>query len=155
VSEVLEVISSFYLPVMDGKLLLPNVSVAEVVDYQTLENSLSDAPDSYLGTLDWRGMRVPVLSFEKANGHQFEVASNSRIVVINSVTADNTQLPFFGIVTQGIPRLVKITEESIENLTNKLGPAESAQVRVDGEYAVIPNLGFLEALVLPCVNNKA
>lgn len=145
-SEVLEIISSFYLPVCTGKLLLPNVSVAEVVEYQQPEQS--DGPEYHLGMVRWRGIQVPLVSFELANDQRFSVSKTSRIAVINSVGEHNGKLPFFAMVTQGIPRLVKITEESIEHSPEKPGPAESAKVRVDGEEASIPNLAYLESMII-------
>lgn len=151
-SEALEVISSFYLPVTSGKLLLPNVSVAEVVDFQEPEQDEESNPDYYLGKIRWRGLLLPLLSFEVANEARFELSSNSRIAVINSVGVSNEALPFFAVVTQGIPRLVKITNDSIESTGEPNGPAQSAIVRVDGEEASIPNMEYLESLVMPFVD---
>ena len=145
-----EVISSFYLPILGTKLLLPNVSVAEVVEYQLPEDNTQDQSDCVLGTVKWRGLMLPLLSFEAANGDSFEKADASRIAVINAI-GDNKKLPFFAIVTQGIPRLVKVSEDSIDALDVSLGKAESARVRLDGEEASIPNSNYLESLALPYV----
>lgn len=142
-----ELISSFYLPVTDGKLLLPNVSVAEVLDYQQPEPSAEAAPEYILGTIRWRGLSLPVISFERANQSEMKAGAGARIAVINTVNSSNDELPFFALVTQGIPRLVKITEAAIEALDSDLGPAQSALVRVDGEAACIPNIDYLEQLI--------
>ena len=144
-----EIISSFYLPILGRKLLLPNVSVAEVVEFQAPEPASDDVPDYYLGKVRWRGLMLPLLSFELANGESYEQASTARIAVINSIDESNEQLPFFAFVTQGIPRLVKITEEAIDAIKSDLGDAEAARGRVDGEEASIPNLNYLESLVVP------
>ncbi|TNC80333.1 MAG: chemotaxis protein CheW [Oleiphilus sp.] len=144
-SEVLEIISSFYLPICAGKLLLPNVSVAEVVEYQKPETA--EGPETLLGMVRWRGIQVPLISFELANGQSFSISKTSRIAVINSVGEHSERHPFFSIVTQGIPRLVKITEDSIEPSDEKPGPAEAAKVRIDGEEASIPDLAYLESLI--------
>lgn len=145
-----EIISSFYLPILGRKLLLPNVSVAEVVEYQSPEEEVKSDTDCILGKVKWRGLMLPLLSFEAANGDSYEKADTSRIAVINSIS-DNQKLPFFAIVTQGIPRLVKVTEDSIDAMDVSLGQAESARVRVDGEEASIPNLDYLESLAIPHV----
>lgn len=142
-----ELISSFYLPVTDGKLLLPNVSVAEVLDYQQPEPGAKASPDYILGTIRWRGLSLPVVSFERANQREMKAGAGARIAVINTVSSSNDELPFFALVTQGIPRLVKITEAAIETLDGDLGPAQSALVRVDGEDACIPNIDYLEQLI--------
>jgi len=146
VSESQSIISSLYLPVSEKKLLLPNVCVAEVVDYQepTKQEGL---PDYYLGKVNWRGIEVPVVSYEIANGAKsVRKATSARIAVVNTVGGDNQKLPFFAIVTRGIPRLVKITEDSIKTSKKKKGPADAALVRVDGEDAAIPKIDFLESL---------
>lgn len=148
-SDVLDVISSFYLPVSNGNLLLPNVSVAEVVEFQDPEEQ--DGPEFFLGIIRWRGISVPLISYELANEQAFSFSTSSRVAVINSIGKDNERLPFFAIATQGIPRLVKISEDSIEAAGEKTGPAEASRVRVDGEEASIPDLLYMESLLSKCV----
>jgi chemosensory pili system protein ChpC len=145
VTDVLDVISSFYLPLSSGNLLLPNVSVAEVVEFQELEEQ--EGPEYFLGMIRWRGISVPLISYELANEQPFEFSSSSRVAVINTIGKECERLPFFAIATQGIPRLVKIHEDSIEAASDKPGPAEASRVRVDGEEASIPDLVYLESLI--------
>lgn len=141
------IIASLYLPIHNAKLLLPNVSVAEVVEYQPPSKTI-DAPDHYLGTFRWRGIDVPVISFEIVNGSKKgKTSDSSRIAVINTIGPENERLPFFAIVTQGIPRLVKVSSAIIKKTRKKAGTADAAIVRVDGEEAIIPNLEYLESLV--------
>jgi len=150
VSENLEIISSLYLPVSNTKLLLPNVSVAEVVDFQEPEKNSNETPDYYLGTVKWRGISVPVLSYELANGaSKVRRSKQARIAVINNIGEHTGKMPFFALMTQGIPRLVKISEDLIKASRKKTGPADAALVRVDGEDAVIPDVNYLESLVFP------
>lgn len=148
-SESLEIISSLYLPVSKAKLLLPNVTVAEVVDYQEPKKQ-KGAPDYFLGTVTWRGINIPLLSYEIANGAaSVRRSKNARIAVINTIGEHAEKLPFFAIVTQGIPRLVKVSDELIKSSKKKGGKADLMLVRVDGEDAVIPNVEHLESLVFP------
>lgn len=147
-SESQSVISSLYLPVSEKNLLLPNVCVAEVVDYQE-PSKQEDAPDYYLGKVKWRGIDVPVVSYEIANGAKSaRKSANARIAVVNAIGDHSPKLPFFAIVTRGIPRLVKITEDAIKISRKKKGPADAALVRIDGEDATIPKIDYLESLVL-------
>ncbi len=151
-SETLEVIASLYLPVSNAKLLLPNVTVAEVVDYQEPRKDEADTPNYYLGKVTWRGLEIPVLSYELANGAKsVRRSKNARIAVINTIGERAGQIPFFAIVTQGIPRLVKVSDELIKSSSKKAGQADVALVRIDGEDAVIPNVEYLESLVYPFV----
>ncbi len=135
------------MPVNQQQLLLPNVSVAEVVGYQA-PSTPADKPDYFLGYVTWRGINIPLISYELANGQMSnKVTANTRIVVINSIGEHHESLPFFAIVTQGIPRLVKVASDLIKPIkgqaTNK---AEMTYVTLDGEEATIPDLQYLEAL---------
>ena len=146
-SEAQRIISSLYLPVSDNNLLLPNVCVAEVIAYQE-PTKLGSAPDYYLGTVKWRGINVPVISYEIANGvAPNKRAADARIAVINTTGQHGDTLPFFALICQGIPRLVKINEDVIKSVRKKKGPADDALVRVDGEDAVIPKIDYLESLI--------
>jgi chemosensory pili system protein ChpC len=146
-SEAQSVIASLYLPMAGDKLLLPNVSVAEVVGYQEPVKS-PGTPDHYLGLVRWRGIDVPLICFELANRTgQYEHAPGARIAVINTIGEQTERIPFFALLTQGIPRLIKVSSELIKEGEKPVGPAESLRVRVDGEDAIIPNIDYLETLV--------
>ncbi len=146
-----EIIASLYLPLDSGKLLLPNVSVAEVIEY-IKPDLKGGGPDYYLGDIEWRGIKLPLLSFEQANGEEKPTRSSLvRIAVLNSIGTDPKKLPFFGIVTQGLPRLVKVSKDIINQAESSDAPAEHSRIRVDGEDAIIPNLGYLESLAIELV----
>jgi len=103
-------IPSLLLPIADGKLLLPTVSVAEMLPYKSpqkpkVESAIGEIPEWYIGDLIWRGIMVPMISFEVANGEAMPtIKPTSQIAVLNS-TANYSQLPFICFPTQGIPRL--------------------------------------------------
>jgi chemosensory pili system protein ChpC len=136
-----------YLPVNQQQLLLPNVSVAEVVGYQAPETP-SGKPEFFLGYVTWRGINIPLISFELANGQsRNKTATNHQIAVINSIGEHHEVLPFFAILTQGIPRLVKVASDLIKPVEGQIkNKAEIASIKLDGEEAIIPDLNYLEAL---------
>lgn len=142
-------ISSLLLPVNGRNLLLPNTSVAEIIDYVP-PVPVQGAPDWFLGHVQWRGVRLPVLSFDAANGSEAGPASaRARIAILNTIGPQRQRLPFLAIVTQGIPRLIKVQEEEISRQDGEQpGQAEQVRVRISGEEATIPNLEFLESLAL-------
>lgn len=149
--ETESVIASLYLPMSNKQLLLPNVSVAEVVAYQA-PKKLIDAPDYFLGKVTWRGIEIPVISYELANGLTLnENTSIARIAVINTIGEHKNTLPFFAIITQGIPRLVKVSDDIVKKTKHEKGAADAAVIKVDGEDATIPNLDYLESLVYPYI----
>lgn len=146
-SDTQKIIACLYLPVYQQQLLLPNVSVAEVVGYQAPEVAI-DKPDYFLGYVTWRGINIPLISYEVANGQSVtKPSTNTRIAVINSIGDYHEALPFFAILTQGIPRLVKVASDLIKPIKgHTVNKAEISSIKLDGEEAIIPDLSYLEAL---------
>lgn len=142
-----QTLSCVLVPVAGRQLLLPNVSIAEVVDYACQEPG-PDTPDWLAGRLDWRGQNLPVISYDVANGGYLQVPGESRgrIVVLNSISDSNKQLRFLALMTQGIPSQIRVTRGQIRQLDAETGPADLMQVDTDGETAWIPNLEYLESL---------
>lgn len=138
-------IPSMLLPVQDKLLLLPGVSVAEIVNY-SYPDCPADAPDWFLGYIEWRKLSVPLLSFELLNGQPMPRSAEApRIAVINN-TGVNDDVPFIAIVMQGIPRLLRIMPQDIteaEGVT--LAPAELAAMNLaGGEAVLVPDVSVLE-----------
>lgn len=148
--ESISILSSLYLPIIGGSLVLPNVSVAEIVDYQT-PDAISDAPEWFLGNIKWRGVTLPVISYERLNDTPLpDDLSNTRIAVINTIGQDHEALPFFAIVTQGIPRQTKIDQDNIKEIEEgaPLGAADLMKVVIMGDEAIIPNVEYIEKMIL-------
>jgi chemosensory pili system protein ChpC len=109
-------------------------------------------PHYFLGDISWRGIDVPLLSFEEVNGGSRPPKNTEvRIAVLNNVGTDAKKLPFVAILTQGLPRLVKVSEDIIQQAVKSDLPAEHSRIRVDGEDAIIPNLSYLESLAINLV----
>ena len=128
-------------------LIIPNTAVAEIINYAE-PSPVKDAPDWLLGTLDWRGYRIPLLSLEHAMGENTpKVTAESRIAIINCISGKN-DFHFYGIITTGLPRLVNIEEKKIsaisEGVKNSL---VLSNVMVNQTQAVIPDLDAIESMV--------
>lgn len=146
-TEVPEQIASLLIPMLGRPLLVPNVTVAEIVNWREVTPAPdSDSPAWLLGDASWRGTRLPVISVERMNNPAAEDAEiGQRLVVINSQRPLN--IPFYGICVQGIPRLVRVFPEELGELDTDLS-AEDAydmMVMVSGERAVIPALDVIES----------
>lgn len=141
-------IATLLVPVNGKLLVLPNVSVAEVIPWREPTRE-EDVPTWYLGRIHWRGVDVPVVSFEAVNDEPFATQGRGRrIAILNNVTGD-PNLPFCGIVTEGLPRLMRVmSDEIVEDPDQLCGPAETARVFVSGERAAIPDLAYLQKRVL-------
>ncbi len=137
------------IPMTDRQLLLPNVSIAEVVDFNSTDPG-ANTPDWLVGYLDWRGQTLPVISYDAANGGALTVPGENRgrIIVLNTIGPEHNKAPFMALVTQGIPSQARLDESQLRKLEGEAGPADLMQVEVEGEAAWIPNLEYLEALAV-------
>ena len=148
IEKKIQEVASLLIPIQGRQLLAPNVTVAEIVSVSQVV-PIQDAPAWYLGNCSWREQTIPLLSFEVMNGEAKPgVASRSRFAVLNT-TGINDSLPFIAILTQGLPRLARVTEEEIserEDSDNK--PYELMHVSWAGEEAVIPHVEAMERAFL-------
>lgn len=138
-----EEVAGLVIPMSGRPMLVPNVTVAEIVDWQ--EPSLVDnSPHWYLGEIDWRGVNIPLLSLELMNSpDDDDLDVGTRIAVLNGV--GQTKNNFYAVCVQGIPRLVRVYPSEMgseETLSN--APAFHMMVNVSGENVVIPNLDYVE-----------
>ena len=142
-------IACLMVPVSKRLLLVPSTSVAEIVPF-TAVSRVADAPDWLLGNYHWREQQVPLISFEQLNGeNRPDLHSRCRVAVLNN-TGQSDGLPFIAIMTQGIPRLARVTEEEIQqlDLTTDKKPFELMHVSLAGEEAVVPDIVGMEKAYL-------
>ena len=142
-----EILPCVIIPMHDSQLLLPNVSIAEVVDFATSDPE-AGSPDWLVGWLEWRGLRLPVVSYDAANGNKLVVpgGTRGRVVVLNTIGQNHAETPFLALVTQGIPSQIRIGPDQVREIDGEKGSADQVMVEVDGETAVIPDLEYLEKL---------
>merc|ERR1712000_200673 len=94
-SENSQSLSCVMIPVSDRQLLLPNVSIAEVVDF-TSNDAGANTPDWLAGFLDWRGLTLPVISYDAANGNKLTIPGDNRgrIIILNTIGPNHQSTPF-------------------------------------------------------------
>ena len=140
-------IATLLIPMTNNQIILPNVTVAEIISYKPPRPRAS-SPAWYLGTLEWRSTVIPVISFEDANVEASNTSnSHARIAIINGV-GENARMPFYAIVVQGIPRLMHISEENMKVANVESGPSTLMTVMIENETVIIPDLEHLETLLL-------
>ncbi|MDT8383595.1 MAG: chemotaxis protein CheW [Gammaproteobacteria bacterium] len=146
--EISSVVRTQLLPLSGMNLVLPNTCIAEVINLQPIE-PIADAPQWLLGMTSWRGVNIPVISFEQANGADPDAPSRTtRIAVLNSSEA-GTELPFYGLLTQGIPKLLAVQKADINSVAKpatKL-PLARQQTLINDVAAVIPDQQKIESLL--------
>jgi len=146
---VVESVRSLWVPLDGINLLVPNVAIAEVINYQPLD-LIQDGPEWLLGVLRWRDQELPVISMESLCGHSLPQSENSaRISVLNSVQAQS-EMPFYAMVTSDIPRLIYADADALgESLAAvRTLPASVADcVQIGSEEALIPDLDIVQTVV--------
>lgn len=136
------------LPMSEHQLLAPTVSIAEIVSY-VHPSPVADAPHWLLGQVEWRKQTVPLLSLEALRGEaSAALGPRTRIAVFNN-TGVSDELPFFAVVTQGIPRLTRVQAAIIQEDTGQAPkPFERMRVELEGEACSIPDVAALEQVIL-------
>ncbi|MDP0561728.1 MAG: chemotaxis protein CheW [Candidatus Endonucleobacter sp. (ex Gigantidas childressi)] len=136
-------IKSLLIPMQQIPLLLPLACLAEVIEYLR-PNDITDNGDWYLGTFDWRGMTIPLVSFERFNKNQItEYTATAKIAIMNK-TSETSKYGFYGLVIQGVPQSLVLTRGDINPSNDDLGPGEVSRIIVRELSAVIPDLEDLE-----------
>ena len=138
-------VTGLLLPLADRHLILPNVAVAELIDYQPAAFDL-DTPPWYLGRVTWRERQIPLLSFESACGQKTVIGDRARIVILNTL-GGRPELKFIALLVQGIPRSYKL-DSQLSYVDVPLCRLETAAVQIQDYVAKVPDLLALEELLV-------
>lgn len=154
IEQKIQEVASLLIPLQGQTVLLPNVTVAEIVPVSPIQ-PVDNSPNWYLGNCQWRELTVPLLSFEALNGDERPgLHSRARFAVLNT-TGINDSLPFIAILTQGLPRLARVSEDEIsEREDSENRPYDFMHVSWAGEYTIIPNVAAIEKTFLEYLNNN-
>ncbi len=148
-SERIAEVYSLLIPLLDARLLVPRACVAEVVGYQT-PALMDGAPPWYLGLLNWNARSLPMVSFECACGLPVPpTAARSRVVVFHALTG-RVEVGYYGIVSQGFPQLVRVSNDVVRPDHSRSFSERSpvlCQVRMLNETPWVPDLERLELMI--------
>ncbi len=138
-------VRSLYLPLEAVQLLVPGTMIAEIVSFSE-PSPIPGAPDWLLGAVDWRGYRLPLVEFETlVGGTRPAKTARARIAVVK---ASSAELPYYGIVTREIPKLIRVVENALETAGDP-SAGIAARVLVNGEPALIPDFDHIENALQP------
>lgn len=149
-SEMVEELPTFLVPLQKNNILLPNSTVAEIIPYEPLQR-IQNSPAWFLGLLSWRGVQVPVISFEMLTsaGASFSLVSvASASLVICSALGGKDEMRYFALVAQALPRLMHLTPEELIETQEDTVETELLLVRLNGQPAVIPDLEYIESCLV-------
>lgn len=136
------------IPITNGRVLLPNATVAEVITFANVEK-IPNAPEWILGRLSWRGWRLPLFSFAILSGLTHEEGSTGARVAVLKAIGGHAKMPFIAMLTQGFPRLTTVSPELLIPTGDEHHHPQGvrAQVLVRDDQAVIPDLNQIETLM--------
>lgn len=140
------------------RILVPRSIVAEVIGASLLEFVTDETCG--LTTFLWRGRRVPLLR-AAAPDHAAAVQQHSgaqpdetKVAVFHGLKQQQ-QLPFYGCLVAGSPRLLRLEEDDLQELDGvALQPTELMRVRVEGEEASIPKVDHFESTLIDRIKRQ-
>ncbi|WP_066016065.1 chemotaxis protein CheW [Endozoicomonas atrinae] len=146
-------ISSVLMPMQQRPLLIPSACIAGIQDYSRPEQNYPET-EWLLGDLSWRGMKIPVVSFERLNKGRFaEFSATNRIAIMHR-TDKNDDLSFYAMVVQGVPQPLKLVREEVRNSAEEKGPMEKYRVILRDVPASIPDLSLLEQKISEVISGN-
>lgn len=149
-------IRGLMITVSNGRVLLPNANVSEIITAAT-PDQVANAPAWLLGRVRWRGWRVPLFSFSLLTGIATrEGALNSKVTVLKALSG-NPKMPFVAMLCLGFPRLTTVTPDILVP-TEDVGieiPGVLARVLVRDDQVFIPDLLAIEAMIRDALEQAA
>jgi chemosensory pili system protein ChpC len=141
-------IRGLIITVTNGRLLLPNANVTEIITFSDPE-PIENAPRWLLGRTRWRGWRVPLVSFSMLAGLAAKEAGVKPKVTVLKALGGNPKMPYLAVVAQGFPRLTTVSSDTLVSIdvdeTRAPGVAHTVLVRDD--QAFVPDLIGIERLI--------
>ncbi len=155
-SQTFEEVYSLLIPFAGGKLIVPRITVAEVMGY-TRPRPLRSAPQWLLGLINWQGQEIPLISFEGLCGRKIPERSNRTRIAVMFAIGGQMEPPVFAVMTQGYPYLVRVNVAVLsvdpENAYSEESPVLN-RLRMANERPVIPDLEEIEAKLLEAMPHR-
>lgn len=136
-------LSCVLIPTPGAQLLLPNVCIAEIMPWRRIK-VLLDGPSWCMGHVGWRGQTVPVVHYASFADEGRAVPTSARCLVVMNRARNDSGPAFYALAAVGLPRMLQLLEDDLQNSDENLGVADVMQVQVGTEEATIPNLEFIE-----------
>ena len=134
---------------VDCSLLLPTTVVAEVLQHMEVLPAATDT-DWIEGEIRWQGLLIPILSFDAVAGIHAKVTNEKNRILICRSSSYSDTYPFVAINFYGLPRLVFLSESSLQVLENNDETDEwpfIAKVDIEGTVVYIPDIEKLCSLL--------
>ncbi len=140
-----EELYSLVVPLEGSRLIVPRVCVAEVTGVGQMR-LLEEDPAWLVGTVGWKGMEIPLISFEAACGRPMpELGSRARAVIFHA--SEQMRPGFFAVMSQGLPQLVRVNPGVVAPDDDRPWPDDApviCRIRMINEYPLVPDLDAIE-----------
>ncbi len=146
-----QVIKCVILTLRTENVMIPNAAIAEIISARDTSR-VENVPDWYVGKMPWRGVDVPLVSFEAAIGHEVKGLNlNTQVAVLYAVSKDAKD-PYVGLVMSGIPHVSNFSKNQIITDPDSLLEAEShpmvaQKTRINGAAVSILDIDAIESMV--------
>ena len=144
-----EELYSLLVPLAGERLIVPRACVAEVVRYTKPEQE-AGAHQWMLGTVNWNGRMLPVVSLEGTLNREVPVATGRTRIVVFVGTTGKLNTGYFGALTQGFPQLVRVNRDVLKLDSTDGWPDDApilCRVKMINEFPLIPDLEKLEGML--------
>jgi len=145
-----QLIKSIILTLKNELVVVPNAAVAEIISVQGVQQ-VDDSPGWMLGKARWRGVEVPVVSYEAAGGEDAQsVNLNTQVAVMYAANeSDDRPYPYIGLAMHGVPHVSTFSREQIrvDEQASSDHPMVAHKVRVNGAAAGILDIDAIEDML--------
>jgi len=145
------------VPMLQQPMLIPNQALAEIVPYIDSEPPPEGHESWHIGYLHWRGMLLPVVSYEDIyTDNKTKSHDRVKMVAILHTQLGLKNMPYFGIAVQGIPRLAPVSRDSVahqdESEIEHLHESILAKVTYRERELLLPDVKHIEWLIDKHIN---
>jgi len=145
-------IKSIILTLKNELVMVPNAAVAEIVSVHDV-HEVEDSPQWMLGKARWRGVELPVVSYEAAGGDSAQAVNiNTQVAVMYSVSdkkEKGKKYPYIGLAMHGVPHVNTFSRGQIKTDEQVLieHPMVAQKVRINGAAAGILDIYAIEEML--------
>lgn len=136
-------VRTMLIPLQGLTLMLPNALVAEVVGYYPPDR-LKGTPTWLLGKAQWRGVYLPLISFERLIGIGFASPGHkARILVLYGLKPWMDRLPYYALLVTEVPRLQRASVETLELVEAEPSVGLINKVKAGEREVWVPDIDYL------------
>ena len=144
ISEEVTEVNTLLFQMQKGLMALPDIAVAEIVEFKTATRENDEQASWYIGKMEWRNTLVPVISFDQRSGDDVELSDYKKVVVVNSVYQRDQHVYWAFLIDQA-PRMQHLNAKNLIAIEDaEANDVIALQAESSGERLLFPNLEQIE-----------